>query len=134
MSMKIDGVERLSRILNVDVGDIIDKSAKEVGDDLDQDLLKAIDEKIYSQPSSVNYRRTGNAKRGRKIEDVRGGFKHTMDTKIAGSDERYVAALNRNSRVSRFNTHFWDDVVKDIDTKFVEKLRDNLFEIWSKIR
>ena len=80
---------------------------------------KYLKERVYNQSPSDNYQRTGTAL-GSILLKINNKLKATLvaDTRLKWLHKRrkkrnYMPMLNRNSRIRRLNTHFWDDAIKE---------------------
>ena len=124
--LRIEGLEKVKKILNTDVPDRADDIVAEGARVFDQIANKEITDKVYDRPVSPNYIRTGRARRGRRIRSLGKAKRlHIMDSKIAGADRGYSAALNRNRRIRVNNTEFWDDAVDEFKDEIPSIVKKN---------
>ena len=94
-----------------------------------KDLLN---QRIYQQPESPNYRRTHDAIGGHLVKNAgEEGQEIVFDTRISGAVKNYTPFLNRNRRIKKLNTLFFDDSVK-MFKKSVGKLLDKEIEVYFK--
>lgn len=134
MSAEIKGLERIKRKLSINVGSKIIKPAIEESLRVfDQISNRQITQKVYNRPPSPTYQRTGRARRGREMTTRRREGRHVMDTKIAGAERGYSAALNRNRRIEKNDTRFWDDSVDEFKGKTVKITAETLVNEMKKI-
>ncbi|MFX1499337.1 MAG: hypothetical protein ACFFDH_00070 [Promethearchaeota archaeon] len=125
-------MDKVRDLINADIAKAIKDVITELAAFLTGDSTQKLADRVYSQPESPTYRRTGNALRGREnVELGTAERKVRRDTTIAGASKNYSPFLNRNSRTRRLNTLFWDDAVKEtrkLQKKLVQEKLQKAFK------
>lgn len=130
LSLDLTGFESALKTLNIDIDDISKQIVKSVSNEMEITAKENIDQRIYSQSPSPNYRRTGKAKKG--IVKFNKGTQGQVlaDSTKAGASKNYTPFLNRNKKIGKLNTLFWDDAVektkKDAEKIAQEIIKKNL--------
>lgn len=144
-NITIEGFEEIkTRLMEIDIQKLESKTTSAVAIEFDNIARKNIIERIYNQPQSAYYVRTGAAKGGSVIQNFEDGkgleviWNSTLKSRsIEGVDgvlstpknrvrsgqrqlltgKDHTIFLNENSRVKRLNTYFFTDAIKEIKTK-----------------
>lgn len=97
----------------------------------DNKLAENMQTRVYGRPTSPNYQRTGAARRGRSnVRQGRTERKITYSSKKGGASRNYSPYLNRNSRIKKNNTRFWDDGVKWTKKESKNVLKESIRKVW----
>jgi len=121
IAIELKNLQKIKGLLKVNMRSVRDDLVRELALHLSEGSTEKLDERIYSRPPSPHYRRTGRALRGRSNKKQGTGKRLvTRDTRLAGAQKNYVPFLNRNRRIRRFNTLFWEDSIEDTK-KFAKK-------------
>ena len=130
---QLNGINRLLSKLNVDIFSILDEALKEGAEFLDNDSTEKLRKRIYGQPPSPTYRRTGKALGGRLVRRTRKGkYFVQRDTRIKRARKNYIRFLNRNRRNRKQNTLFWTDAIKDTKKETNKIVKDKLIKALEK--
>jgi hypothetical protein len=78
-----------------------------------------LDQRIYAQPKSEYYIRTGSMARGGTINKDQGGYEVMFSSVLGGADREYAKFVNMNSRVDRLNTLFFSDANDEAEEKLL---------------
>ncbi len=137
VSIKLEGMDELVAIFKGINIDIVKDAELHTALEFDNTVRDNIQKEIYDKPESRTYVRSGSAKRGSVIESFNGGTRIRWDSTISprsvigvtggltktgarkkskrrqrGSDENYTPMLNRNSKISKLDTKFFDNSVE----------------------
>jgi hypothetical protein len=112
ISIDLTGFEDALKALNTNFDDISKQIVSRISNEMEITAKENIDERIYSQAPSPRYIRTGKAKKG--IVKFNKGTQGQVvaDSRKAGASKNYTPFLNKNSKIKKLNTLFWDDAVK----------------------
>lgn len=113
--VKLEGYEEAIKMLNPEIeNEVLQKSVEDTAAHHDTISNELLQQRIYAQAESPNYRRTGAANRGRsnRKTDSKGYRRKVLnDSRLGGAETNYMPYLNRNKRIKKFNTYYWDDSV-----------------------
>lgn len=118
MPIKITGTKEVIRLLSVNIEGAVKDIVDEVAVEHEGIATENLSSRIYGQPESPNYRRTGRALGGRIIKEE-GPDKTSVvfNSRLKGARKNYTPFLNRNARIRKLNTKFWDDAVEETRQK-----------------
>lgn len=72
-------------------------------------FASSIQKDVYNANKPVpTYRRTGAALRGREVKKISDGYKLVGNSTLGGAEKNYTPFLNKNSRIAKFNTLFFE--------------------------
>ena len=128
MNISITDNIRQSWLGKLDVQGRLPRVVERVAKIMENKAKSNINTRVYGQPPSKYYVRTGRAQRSiiaNKQSNI--SYKVLSDTRVAGATKNYTPYLNRNKRIRRLNTHFWDDAVKDTQSKVQDIIQDIIF-------
>lgn len=124
MIIKIDDNKLLKRLDKINIERSLPKIVLSVSGFLENERTKNINKRIYAQPPSPKYKRSGRALGGTKNEALNSTIRRVIsDARLKGAKTNYTPFLNRNKRIKRFNTNFWDDAVKATKAKTKEIIK-----------
>ena len=119
--IRVYGQQEVKSAHDINVGGMIEDTVSTLARDLRTEATTRLRKKIYGQPPSPHYIRTGKALRSIFAESK--AYHHWEvegNTMRSGADRNYLPFLNKNSRVSRLNSLFWDDsnewIAEEADT------------------
>jgi len=132
INIDLQNLDKVLNRLNFDWDDLNKALISNISNEMEINAKQNIDQRIYAQPPSPRYIRTGKAKKG--ILKFKKGTQGQVlaDTTLAGAGKNYTPFLNKNSKITKLNTNFWDDAVektkqetpkiaKEILKKFLKK-------------
>lgn len=114
ISIEIKGLDGVINALGIDLDRQVDNAIRAVALEMDNEALENLQDRIYSRPPSPNYVRTGAAQQGREVKKVGRGRKVIYNPQLKGKAINYAPMLNKNSRIPKLHTLFWEDAVSDI--------------------
>jgi hypothetical protein len=103
----------------------INETAIYMGQKAGENLQK----RIYAQPPSKYYERTGSAGRGHEVNTIKDGYEVRFSTVLGGAETEYDVFLNKNSRVSRLHTLFFDDAYTEAEEKLSQYIQAKFREL-----
>ena len=111
--VKIVGAKRIQDVLGTSIKGVLEEAVFDTAAFMDMTAAEKLQEKVYDKPESPVYRRTGSANKGRLITG--GGLKRKVifSSKLGGAQREYTKFLNRNKRIKKLNTGFFDDSVDE---------------------
>lgn len=128
LTIQLEGVQNVKELLGADVKKALSDAVFDIAGIIDNEATINIKDRIYGKPPSPRYRRTGSALGGRANESL-GDMKRKVvnDTRLKGrKSKNYAPMLNKNRRIKRFNTHYWDDAVETAEEKAKTIVQDKL--------
>jgi hypothetical protein len=135
-NIELKGFDELSKKFNTFKGDEAEyETTLALADYMEQKASDNLEQRIYSQPPSPHYRRTGKAQRGRWIKERTEGHEVKFSTEIAGADKDYTVFLNKNRRIRKLNTNFFDDALKDTQSnrqKIIDEVTPKIIKLINK--
>lgn len=116
LEAKLQNLVGAEKLLSLDVDNILKTSIFDIAGFQENRATKYLKVRVYGQPASPNYRRTGGALGGHTIKRE-GAFKAIVifDARLKNKKSKvnYTLFLNRNRRIKKLNTKFHDDAVKE---------------------
>lgn len=127
LQFDVEGLEGIQKILNTSLDTVINEAIFDISAFFENKATENIKTRIYDKPESKNYRRTGRALGGRKNEAI-DKFSRIVrnDTRIKGAEKNYAPMLNKNPKIKKLNTRFWDDAVDAVEKEALGILRDKI--------
>jgi len=121
LSIKTSGFDKLRVKLSKKPTDPLRNAVFEIAALVEKKAKLNINQRIYGQPPSPRYTRSGAAQKGflNRQLDTQGLRREVMsDARLSYNpnnkrNTNYTPFLNQNKRIKRFNTGFWDDAVDD---------------------
>lgn len=125
----------LQSFLKAGVGEPLEEAVFDVSGYLENKATENIKARVYSNAPSPRYKRTGRALGGHRNTKLgRLSRRVTGDTRFKGASKNYMPYLNRNRRIKKLNTGYWDDAVEDARNQSQIIVRKAMARLLKKVK
>lgn len=105
---------KVQNLLSPNIDSMLDEIAFDAVALMTEKRTENISQRIYAKPPSKSYRRTGRALGGTQVTKLGNAVYEIEDnTMIKGARRNYSPMLNKNKRIKKLATKYWDDAKKE---------------------